>query len=356
MLRIAHLNLSKDLRGGERQTIALIEAIAESVDSCWLRQIAVVRKDSRMAKASSAISAECELRPVRPNLVSALRGVLNADLIHVHEGRGTQVGALASLFGIPFVVTRRIIKRPKDFFLTRWCYRRADRIACVSSAVAGVMRQYQRTANLGVVPDCARQFRATDLRSDHAASAGKVVIGSIGELDCASKGQHSIIDVARKVIRTNPEMEFWFIGAGKDESHLRTLAQGLENVRFLGWTNHLEDYLARIDILAHPANNEGLGSVILEAMSFSIPVVAADAGGIPELVIHGFNGLLVETGNPNVLSEALMRLSSDAGLRATLGQNAKNTAARFSMQRMAKTYCDIYAAMIEVAEPLQTAD
>ena len=339
-MRVAHVNLSREFRGGECQTLALLEAIRECRFRNRVQQIVIARRESPMARVCLSLP-EVELRAVRPNVLSAVRALAGADVAHIHEGRSVQVGALGSTFGVPFVVTRRILKRPKRLPTTRWCYGRAAEIVCVSKAVARVMRDYVPTADLSVIPDCVRKFPG-DPTLEEPIDTRRFVVAMIGELDVAAKRQDALIEAARSLWLTHPDMEFWIIGQGKDDGRLKDLARGLDHVRFFSWVPNLADYLARVDVLAHPADSEAFGSVMLEAMAAAVPVVAADAGGIPELVRHEHNGLLFHVADPDGLVAALKRIAGDPDLRARLSRNATLTADRYSPQLTAEQYYSAY--------------
>ncbi len=343
-IRIAHVNLSKDFRGGERQTLALVEAFNEPGFRDDVRQIVVTRRNSRMEQAGSAMTG-IDLRPVSPSIMDGVRAVRDADIVHVHEGRSTQVGAIGSLSGTPFIVTRRVPKCPKNFFLTRWCYGRAARITCVSERVAGVMRGYLPAADVSVIPDCVRTLSPAENMGPFVVP-GDLVVATIGELDIAVKGQDRIIAAARALRSSHPKIQFWIIGEGKDEERLKELARGLDCVKFFGWVPNVGDYLAKVDVLAHPARSEGLGSVMLEAMAASVPVIASNVDGIPEIVCHEHNGLLFDTNDPDGLLNALERVMSDRPFRSRLGDHAKTTAQRYSAQHMASRYYAAYRSAL----------
>jgi glycosyltransferase involved in cell wall biosynthesis len=116
----------------------------------------------------------------------------------------------------------------------------------------------------------------------------------------------------------------------------------MDNVSFEGFTDCLGDYLAALDLFAYPSNFEGLGSVLLDAMHASLPIVASRVGGIPEIVSHGENGLLVEAGNSAALAAAILQLSEDAGLRQRLATNARQCADAYAPAEMARQYAALY--------------
>ena len=97
-----------------------------------------------------------------------------------------------------------------------------------------------------------------------------------------------------------------------------------ERIRFWGHVGdkaQLRRSYERADIFVLPSRYEGFGIVLLEAMSFGLPIVATTAGAIPELVRDGMHGLLVPPDDPQALAEAIVRLLRAPDLRAEYGQN-----------------------------------
>jgi glycosyltransferase involved in cell wall biosynthesis len=88
---------------------------------------------------------------------------------------------------------------------------------------------------------------------------------------------------------------------------------------------------------------EGLGTSLLDAMACGKPVVATEAGGIPEVVEEGLTGLLVPTRNPEAMAVAIVRLLNDAALRRQMGEAALlSVRERFSVERMVLDTLRVY--------------
>jgi glycosyltransferase involved in cell wall biosynthesis len=84
--------------------------------------------------------------------------------------------------------------------------------------------------------------------------------------------------------------------------------------------SEIPKYMAAADVFVLPSISEGLGLVILEALATGIPVVASRIGGIPDILIHEYNGLLVEPRDVEGLAEAIIRILSDGKLRERLSE------------------------------------
>jgi glycosyltransferase involved in cell wall biosynthesis len=99
------------------------------------------------------------------------------------------------------------------------------------------------------------------------------------------------------------------------------------------------------DVYVHPARAETFGLSVLEAMACGVPVVASDAGGIPEVVTDGETGLLFPAGDPRRLAEQILRVLADADLRRRLSEAGTERArSQFSLERQVDRYLEWYGS------------
>ena len=147
------------------------------------------------------------------------------------------------------------------------------------------------------------------------------------------KGQQTLVEALDRL--HNQSVELALVGGTKDEHYeleLRNLIGELglgKQIRLVGRLegDDLAHAYAEADIFVLPSLYEAYGIVIQEAMSFGLPVVASDVGGIPEQVRDGVEGFLVPPGDPSALTEALHRLIEDPELRARMGKQGHQRAA-----------------------------
>lgn len=174
-------------------------------------------------------------------------------------------------------------------------------------------------------------------------------IGSVGTLNF-QKDFESLILAMKEVIKDYPDIELEIIGSGEEEKKLKSLALssfGFNNnpVHFLGGLSQeeIEKKILDWDIYAQSSLSESFGLAIVMAMRVGLPIVATGVGGVPELVTHQENGLLVEKKNPKMLADAIKYLISDFDLRKKISENnVRKIKEQFSLDKMVKETEKLY--------------
>ncbi len=191
--------------------------------------------------------------------------------------------------------------------------------------------QRRYLARNGVVPNLLERNDAT-IRQELGLAADTLIIVSCARADRYKRVDH-IIDAAALVRAARPHVPIVFIhcGGGPDFDFYagRVREQNLEGYfRLLGKRTDIPRVLVGCDIAAHASQGEvGLSLSILEFMSAGLPTVVADEPSVwCECIRDGETGLLFRSGSPEDLSEKLLRLIDDAGLRQRLGANARRAA------------------------------
>jgi len=168
-----------------------------------------------------------------------------------------------------------------------------------------------------------------------------LTIGVLGRLD-KLKGQHVLLQAIPAVVKQAPNVLFVLAGdetAGEHgyKEYLLKLAQELEiepYVKYLPFTDDVPRLLASLDIFVLPSYSETFGLVVIEAMAMELPVIATNAGGVPEIIANGRTGLLVPPRDASAVAGAILRLLNDAALRGSLGHEAREDAlSRFDFDR-----------------------
>lgn len=336
---LTHLNLARGFRGGERQTELLIRGLAAAG---W-RQRLVARRGEPLAARCRDVPG-LQVVEAGGGVVGALGALGGAGLVHSHEGRGVQAAWLNRLLrGIPYVVTRRVLKVPAGW-LNRRIYGGAAAVVAISEAVRESLIRLDATLRVTVIPSCGGSLssRIGSVERLRASFGGNFVIGHVGALDDATKGQLQIIDLARRWAPQWPGVIFVLVGSGPDEARFRAAAAGLPNVRLAGQVDNVGDYLAAFDLLVHPSRHEGLGSTLIDALAAGLPVVATAVGGIPEIIRDPDNGRLVPPDDPAALELAVAGFLRNPELRARVAAANRLRAQDFAPAAMVASHVRLY--------------
>ena len=194
----------------------------------------------------------------------------------------------------------------------------------VSKAIANSIRN-QAKAVVTYVPNAVPRNALASADRVHVLDARKPRVAIIGRLSI-EKGHAFFIDAASKIVREIPGVTFYIIGDGDLRTGLEQQVRnlGLENnFVFTGFVPQPVQILRDIDLVVIASLFEGIPLALLEVMNIGIPVVATKVGGIPDVIRHECDGLLVEAGNADAIYKNVMRLLTDNELYRRLSANAK---------------------------------
>lgn len=352
-LRVLHVDTEYGWRGGERQVLWL----SSGLSALGHGNVIAARPGEPLAtRAESAGVATVALAPAfeaDPRAAWALRRTirrLGIHIVHAHTAHAVALAAIATLgTDVPFVAARRVDFRLRPNAGTRWKYGRAAVIIAVSEAVAGVVRGAGLATPVVVVPD------GTDVRRTRQPASPETLAG-LG----VSHGAPLVVQVAQLVGHKDPLTFVGAIAAARQKvPHLQALLVGDGPLRAsveqavraheLSGVLHVAGYradadalLAAADVVTLSSREEGMGSVLLDALVFSRPVAATRAGGIPEVVRDGETGLLTAVGDAGALGASIVTLLTDAALRARMGAAGHARAPEFSVEAMSSRTRDVY--------------
>jgi L-malate glycosyltransferase len=277
-----------------------------------------------------------------------------AVVVHAHTGHAAALAALARLgTDAKLVIARRVDFPLRRNLGTRLKYGRADAVIAVSQAACEVAaRSGIRRERLHVVPDgvdLTRHVRPAGpdtLRSLGVASDAPLVV-QVGALVPQKDPLTFVRAIA--VARTRvPELRALLVGEGSLRSviHAEVVRLGLERVVGLtGFRRDVDELLAAGHVAALSSAEEGLGSVLLDALALGVPVAATTAGGISEVIIHGETGLLSPPRDASALAEHIVRLLTDRALAASFAARGRERVKEFSVERMVERTLAVYASI-----------
>jgi glycosyltransferase involved in cell wall biosynthesis len=340
-VKIAHINLARGFRGGERQTALLIEELNKRGFS----QTLVCRADSPLRDLLKGL----------PNLnfwtansfLSAHFRAIKADILHAHEAKAARWAYIENrLRKTPYIITRRVLNQPSKSALKT--YKKAFYVAAISTAIKRILNDRDPNLKIEIIPSAFTPIEpnAINTRSIRDQYAKKTIIGHIGALTNDVKGQEFIIKAARSLRERYENLIFLFLGEGKDRSYLESLAKGLNNVKFLGFRSDVADYIAAFDLFIFPSNEEGLGSTLLDVMQIGVPIVASNIGGVVDLIIDRQTGVLIAPRDSKAIESAILQYLADPNRYQTLAQNAKKFVKSFDPVIMTDRYLKIYDAAL----------
>jgi len=269
----------------------------------------------------------------------------DVDLVHAHDGRSVYGAYLRSLISkVPYIATRRINNPIRNRYLAHKVYQRAASVVAVASKVAETVKSFDSEVNVQVIYSGSSGFSVNQKQSDLIKSSfpGKFLVGNIGALENQQKGQEYVIEVARDLQHSHPDIQFLLIGEGRDEKMLKKSAVTLKSIFFTGFVENVGDYLAALDLFILPSNKEGIGGILIDAMEQKVPIIASRVGGIPEIVHDKKNGILIDPRSPDQLKATILRLHASEQERRTLGSQGYELAKNFTANVMAQKYLNLY--------------
>ena len=288
---------------------------------------------------------------------------MGADILHGNSPHTNLAAAwVGRRLGRRTVWHERTLGNPGQWDADRRLAFLPDRIICNSAAVA---RRFGGPGDrVAVIHNGVplRRFHpgagGGPARRDLGLGPDEVAVGIVGNLSPVK--QHEVfLEAAAILAPTLPRARFFVVGGevfpenrGREAVlHAGASRLGVEGrVRFLGERQDMPAIMDALDVVVSACDVEACSRAILEAMASGTPVVGADAGGNPELIVHGETGLLFSTGRADALAQALRTLAEDAPRRRRMGEAARGRAeAAFSIERQVRQIEALYAGLLGAA-------
>jgi glycosyltransferase involved in cell wall biosynthesis len=356
---VLHVEGGRHLYGGAFQVLHLLRGLAVRGH----RNLLACPRGCDLAHAAGTVAEVHEL-PMHgdADLLMVLRLYrlirrARPDLVHLHSRIGADLwgGVAGRLAGVPVVHTRRV-DNPEPRPAVAIKYRLHNRVIAISEEIGRVLvSEGLPPHKLRVVRsavDQGRYVRPCD-RAAVAAALGvptdALLLGVVAQL-IDRKGHRVLLAALPPLVAAYPGLRVFFFGQGPLRPALarEIAAAGLSGIVTLaGFRHDLETILPCLDLLVHPAMMEGLGVSLLQASSAGVPIVASRAGGIPEAVRDGENGLLVPPGDATALGAAIGELLADRERRRSLGMGGQALMAReFSLDTMVEGNLAVYRELV----------
>ncbi len=349
------VDLGHEYRGGQHQAFLLLRGLLERGHAPEL----ITLRDSLLARRATDAGIAVHSVPAgRKRLAAtlAIRRLVRSrkmDVVHANEPHALSSAWLARANQIvPMIVSRRIALPISSSTVSQARYRACSRIVAVSQFVAqSVASSFFGASKIDVIydgveipPTLSPQNRE-GARNRFAIPQEFVCIGNVAAF-VPEKGQELLIRAFAELRGQFPKCVLLLAGDGPEKSKMQDLVRGFGLEAFVklpGFVPDVESIFAAMDLFVFPSHQEPLGSSLLSAMAYGLPVVAIARGGVPEVVEDGVNGLLVQNLESDALTATTARLLSDPAEAQRLAVAARETiVGRFSADRMVETTLRLY--------------
>ncbi len=358
-MKILHIESGCNLYGGALQVVFLLRGLAAAPG----RQVLICPRDSAIAAVQDipatvhAIRMGGDADPLQTLHIRRIIRTELPDLVHIHSRRGADLWGLmaARACRVPVVLTRRV-DNPEPRWLVHMRYGHCKHVVTISRGILRVLRSEgvpeDKLTCVHSAVDTERYRPGPDpawFSGTFDIPAGAPAVGMIAQF-IERKGHRTLLDAIPRILEDHPQTRFFLFGQGPllSEIEHRLRQTGLDqHVRAAGFRDDLERVIPNLDLVVHPAQMEGLGVSLLQASACAVPIVAARAGGIPEAVRDGENGVLVPPADGSALAEAVIALLADPKRARAMGQRGREIVLRdFSIPTMVAGNLAVYRRVL----------
>ncbi len=386
-MRILEVNTEKGWRGGERQTLFTFEALrgkGVEVDLLCLKNkplyeralkvgIALDRKpfisnqnashhggsecphSHHDVEGTILSKTSCSVIGVKNNFEALLFLLMHGrryDLIHCQTAKAQTLAVITKPFHLrPIVYTRRVDFVPSGFG-SKLKYRTTDRVVAISESIrlilseSGMKPKHQiEVIPSAVKPRVLNRDRAEELKRTLNVGRRKI-IATMGAL-VGHKDPFTMLEAIRILSEKRDDFIFLHFGDGRlrraMESRIQKYGLGGKYI-LVGFKEDVEDFFSIIDLFVMSSRQEGLGSAVLDAFLYRVPVVSTDAGGLREIVYD--RGVLCPVGDPASLARGIESILDSPELREELIEKAyADVIANYSIEKMADQYLRVFSSL-----------
>lgn len=371
-MKVCHVAMGDLWAGAEVHLLALMTYLVRMHDFEWsvvLFNEGRLADELRKLPLSLTVIPEAHHRPLA--LAFGLAKVFKQfrpDVVHTHKYKDSIIGSIvARCMGIPHVV-RVVHGMPEPFqglrnakmvgytiadrFVSGWL---VDKVIAVSAEIKEALGRLYGPDRVVCIHNGIdlEKVRVTtqraDTRKEWDIDEKAVLIGTVGRL-VPVKGQAVLLEAFRILFQSyRNNVVLIFVGDGPLRGQLEAEANRMglgQSVIFSGHQEQSYDFINMIDVFVLPSLHEGMPMVLLEAFALCRPVVASRVGGIPEVVSHGYSGVLVSPTNADDLATAIKSLIEDPSGAAALGIAGRSQVeSEFSANLMAARTAEMYRAL-----------
>ncbi len=342
-MNVLEINTEKTWRGGERQTLYTVQGLSEQGVSVSL----LCMQDSLLSqKAKLAGSSLIEINSQFAVFLHLLFNATKYDVIHVQNSKALIWVVLSKWFSnTPVVYTRRVDFVPKGFF-TLWKYKQLDKVVAISEAIRNILIN-QGMQSIEVIPSMVKERKLNKINAENTIQqlglTGKKIIATTAAF-VPHKDPHTMVIAIAELKKLRNDFVFLHFGEGELMHEIKTEVQKLnlqQEYIFMGFRDDAEDFFSVMDVFVMSSQEEGLGSSVLDAFLYGVPVVSTDAGGLKETV-EGC-GLLSAVKDYKSLAVSINQLLNNIDLRNSFTEKAKQRVTeKYSVQKHTENYLALF--------------
>jgi L-malate glycosyltransferase len=312
-----------------------------------------------------------EYTPYDTALASKLVDVVqsaNLDLLHVHYAiphaavaymakkilltQGRYLPVVTTLHGTDIT----LVGKDRSFApVVEFSINKSDGVTAVSNSLrTQTYETFDIKRNIEVIYNFIDFSRFKKINKDHfkkaIAPAGERILIHVSNFRKVKRIQDVILIFAK--VRAVMPAKLLLIGDGPERRNAEDQTRDLgiyEDVRFLGKQDAVEELLAISDIFLMPSESESFGLAALEAMACEVPVISSNAGGLPEVNIHGQTGYMSNVGDVEDMAANTLRILSDEEILQQFRANALEQAKRFDISEILPRYEAYYEEILKSA-------
>jgi glycosyltransferase involved in cell wall biosynthesis len=346
-LKILEVNTEKTWRGGERQTFFALKGFVLLNQTVEL----VARKGFPLHTKSEEEGIKCY--PVKSHLAVIPFFILSGhkyDIIHVQTASLLTFAVLTKPFHVAKVVfTRRLDFVPKGW-LTRWKYRQADLIVSITTPIKNILSKFGVEKQV-VIPECIEEKELNFSRAKEVIIelqlTGKKIIGTTAAL-VQHKDPQTLVKTIDALSKLRNDFVLLHFGEGILQPEIERMIsdRNLGNYyKLMGFQQNVEDFFSIFDVFVMSSEEEGLGSSVLDAFIYNVPVVSTNAGGLAE-ILDG-RGNLVNVKDFQALAEQLnIVLANPESTAITVNKAFQYANKALTVENVHKMYLDAFEKLI----------
>ena len=314
----------------------------------------------RKAQDSGIKTIAAVFNKKNPFSILKMRAVIcreHPDILNTHSSSDSWVASLAarSLKAGPRIIRTRHLSTPiSRTLLSRFIYDTVpDAVMTTGEEIRNAMvsKNGYDGSKIFSVPTGVDLQVFDQSKAQPAIRQDGFAVGMVGVLR-SWKGHKYFLAAIPEILEQIPSAHFYIAGEGPQRENIVSIIRGMKierHVTMLGHRDDIPQVLASLDIVVHPSyGHEGVPQTLLQAFAMQTPVIAANVGAIPEIVIHNKTGLLIEPQRPDLIAQGAIELYRNPDLGIRLAREAKKLVlSRYSMDNMLDKIESIYRKILQ---------